>query len=50
MHHLTDVLAGALLGVGALAVALTAVRVTGYVSERQRERRDRAGDGVGVAR
>ena len=50
MHHLTDVLAGALLGVCALAVALTAVRVTGYVSERQRERRDRAGDGIGLAR
>ena len=47
MHHLTDVLAGAVLGVGALAVALTAVRVTGYVSDRQRERRDPAGDSVG---
>jgi undecaprenyl-diphosphatase len=46
MHHLTDVVAGTLLGVGALAVALTAVRVTGYVNDRRRERRDDAGDSV----
>jgi hypothetical protein len=36
MHHLTDVLAGALLGVGALTVALVAVRVTGVVVDRRR--------------
>ena len=41
MHHVTDVMAGALLGVCALAVALTVVRVTGYVSDRQQERRDK---------
>jgi undecaprenyl-diphosphatase len=50
MHHLTDVMAGALLGVGALAVALIAVRVTSYVVEHQREGQDRAGDSMGVAR
>jgi undecaprenyl-diphosphatase len=34
MHHPTDVFAGALLGVGALTVALVAVRVTGVVVDR----------------
>jgi membrane-associated phospholipid phosphatase len=43
MHHVTDVVAGALLGVCALAVALTVVRVTGYVSDHQREHRDEPG-------
>jgi membrane-associated phospholipid phosphatase len=50
MHHLTDVLAGAVLGIAALAIALTAVRATGYVVERRRERRDRPTDDVGFAR
>jgi membrane-associated phospholipid phosphatase len=50
MHHLTDVVAGAVLGVCALAVALTVVRVTGYVSERQHERHDRAADDEEFAR
>jgi membrane-associated phospholipid phosphatase len=49
MHHLTDVVAGAVLGLGALAAALTAVRVTGYVIERQRQRWDRASDDVSFA-
>jgi membrane-associated phospholipid phosphatase len=49
MHHLTDVVAGAVLGVCALAV-LTAVRVTGYVLDRQHERRYRTADDAGFAR
>jgi membrane-associated phospholipid phosphatase len=50
MHHVTDVVAGAALGLGALAVALVAVRVTGNVIERRQDRRDRVGDDVGIAR
>jgi undecaprenyl-diphosphatase len=50
MHHLTDVVAGAFLGLGALAVALTAVRVTGYVAEHRQDRRDRSSDDAGLAR
>jgi undecaprenyl-diphosphatase len=50
MHHVTDVLAGAVLGVGALVLALTAVRVTGYVVEHQRARPDRADDDRDFAR
>jgi membrane-associated phospholipid phosphatase len=36
MHHLTDVVAGALLGVGALAASAFAVRVVVAVGERRR--------------
>lgn len=35
MHHVTDVLGGAALGIGALVVAVTAVRITGVVVERR---------------
>jgi membrane-associated phospholipid phosphatase len=36
MHHLTDVVAGAMLGIGALVVAVIVVRVTGVVAERRK--------------
>jgi membrane-associated phospholipid phosphatase len=39
MHHLTDVVAGALLGVGALAASAFAVQVVVAVGERRRARR-----------
>ena len=42
MHHLTDVVAGALLGVGALAASAFAVRVVIAVGERRRAHRPKA--------
>ena len=42
MHHLTDVVAGALLGVGALAASAFAVRVAVAVGERRGEHRPSA--------
>jgi undecaprenyl-diphosphatase len=39
MHHVTDVVVGALLGVGALAASAFAVRVVIAVGERRRAHR-----------
>jgi undecaprenyl-diphosphatase len=40
MHHLTDVIAGALLGAGALTAGILVVRVTSVVAERRSEHHD----------
>jgi undecaprenyl-diphosphatase len=44
MHHVSDVIAGSLLGVGSLLVAIVAIRASAIAAERRR--RDRQQDGT----
>ena len=44
MHHVTDVVAGMALGIGALAVSLLAVRIVSGTVERHRARTRVGGD------